>query len=57
MTRKQFLYITIITFITIIIWVVVDIIHSRATVQIPQEIQQVLEPISPTFDQEALDEL
>lgn len=57
MNGKQFLYVVIATFITIMVWVAVDIIHSRSEVQIPPEVQTLLEPVSPTFDQEALNEL
>jgi len=57
MHSKQFFYIIIATFTTIIVWVVVDIIHSRSQVQIPKEVQELLEPISPTFDQEVLNDL
>ncbi|MBI4037267.1 hypothetical protein HY385_02490 [Candidatus Daviesbacteria bacterium] len=57
MTSKQFLYILIATFITIIIWVTVDIIHSRAKVQPAPEVRELLEPISPNFDQEIINKL
>lgn len=55
MSNKQFLYIVIATFITATIWVVFDIIHSRAQVKPPPKIEQLLEPLNPEFDQEALD--
>lgn len=57
MTGKQFLYILIATFITIFAWVITDIIHSRSQVQIPPEIKQLMEPIDPNFDQEAINDL
>lgn len=57
MTGKQFLYITVATFITIVAWVVVDIIHSRSNVQPPPEVQQLLEPLNPNFDQEVINSL
>lgn len=57
MTSKQFLYIIIATFITVIAWVVLDIIHSRSEVQIPTEVNQLLEPVNPQFDQEAINYL
>lgn len=50
MTGKQFLAILIFTFVTVIVWVVADIIQSRAAVVQTVEIQQLLEPISPNFD-------
>lgn len=57
MTGRQVLLIVIATFITAIIWVVVDILHSRSQVQIPAQTQQLIEPIDPNFDQEVLNGL
>jgi len=57
MNSKQFFYIVIATFATIAIWVVLDIIHSNSQVQVPAEVQQLLEPINPSFDLEAINEL
>lgn len=57
MTSKQFLYIVIITFITVIIWVTLDIMHSRANIQPAPEIKQLLDPVDPQFDQQTLNEL
>ena len=55
MTGKQVLFIAIATFITVIIWVTSDIYHSRKQVTTPPEVQQLLEPIEPNFDKQALD--
>lgn len=57
MTSKQFLYIAIATFITIFIWVAVDVARSRSAVAPPEEVQKLLEPISPNFDQEVINDL
>lgn len=57
MNNKPFLYIIIATITTILIWVVLDIMHSQSKVQIPPEVKQLLEPINPAFDQEAINEL
>lgn len=54
MESKRFLYIAIATFITVIVWVSLDILHSRSEVQVSQEVQSLLEPINPEFDQEVL---
>lgn len=51
MSGRQFLYIIIATFITVLIWFGVDIIHSRSKVEISPEIQKLLEPVNPNFDQ------
>lgn len=50
MTKKQWLIAAILTFITILTWVVSDIIHTRSQVEISPQLQQVIEPISPNFD-------
>lgn len=57
MTGKQFLYICVATFITVVIWVITDIIHSASQVKIPPEVNKLMEPLNPTLDQEAIDEL
>lgn len=48
--RKELLIAVIITFITICAWVIFDIIHARAQVEIPQQLQDIIEPISPDFN-------
>ncbi len=57
MGQKQILTIVIATFLTLVIWVTTDIIHSRSEVRIDPEVAKLLEPISPTFDSEIIDEL
>lgn len=54
MDKKSIFVISIATLFTIIAWVVFDIIHARATVEIAPEIQEVIEPINPNFDSEAI---
>jgi len=54
MGGKQFFYILIATSITALIWVTVDIIHSRSEVKIPEDVQTLIEPLDPNFDQEAI---
>lgn len=54
MTKKEWLVATILTFITILGWVIFDIIHTRSEVQIPQRLQEVIEPISPDFNIQSL---
>lgn len=50
MTRKEFLIVAIVTLLTIIGWVTFNIIHARSQVQIPANIQEIIEPINPNFD-------
>lgn len=55
MTRKEWLIAAILTFATICAWVIFDILHTRAEVEIPQKLQEMIEPISPDFDTKALE--
>lgn len=50
MTRKEWLIAAILTFITILAWVVFDILHARSQVEIPPNLKEVIEPINPEFD-------
>lgn len=54
MTRKEWLLAAILTFITILAWVVFDILHSRSQVEVPSKIQEVIEPINPDFNTSVL---
>lgn len=56
MSGKSFLYIVIITFITVLIWVTLDITRGEPKTVSP-EVQQLITPISPDFDQEVLNDL
>ena len=55
MTRKRWLVAAILTFITICAWVVFDILHTRAAVEIPVKVKEVIEPISPEFNLSGLE--
>lgn len=57
MTRKEWLIAAILTFITICAWVIFDIIHARAQVEILPKIQEIIEPISPEFDTSILESI
>lgn len=50
MTKKEWLVAAILTFVTILAWVVFDALHARSSVQIPQKLQDVIEPINPDFN-------
>ena len=56
MSKKELLIAAIFTFITIAAWVIFDIIHARAQVEIPQKTKEVMEPISPDFNTQVLQE-
>ncbi len=57
MNKKQGLIIAIATFITVIAWVVFDILHTRTQTEISPELTEVIEPLDPNFDLSALDNL
>lgn len=50
MTKKEWLIATILTFITIVAWVVLDILHARSKVEISPKLQEVIEPLNPEFN-------
>ena len=50
MTKKEWLVATILTFVTICAWVIFDILHARAKVEIPSETKQLIEPINPEIN-------
>lgn len=54
MTKKEWLIAAILTLITVLAWVVFDIIHARSSVEIPQNLKEVIEPINPNFDTKGL---
>lgn len=56
MNRKEFLVVAIATLITVIAWVVFDIIHARQSTEISPKLQEVINPIDPNFDTGALNE-
>lgn len=52
--RKSFLIIAIATLATIILWVIFDILHARANVEISPKLQEIIEPLDPNFDIQAV---
>lgn len=54
LTKKGALIIAITTLITVTSWVVFDIIHARKSVQIPANTEELIAPLDPNFDTEAL---
>ncbi len=55
MNRKQFFIIAIITFITICAWVLFDVLHTRAAVELPSQLQEAIQPLDPNFDLSAVE--
>lgn len=57
MTRKEWLIAAILTFVTILAWVIFNIFHARAQVEIPQKLQEVIEPVNPNFNIQSLESM
>ncbi|MDP3974298.1 MAG: hypothetical protein Q8P92_05705 [Candidatus Daviesbacteria bacterium] len=57
MNKREWLIAAVLTFITIISWVVFDIIHTQQEVEIPSQVQEVLEPLDPNFNTQVLKSL
>lgn len=56
MTRKEFVAVAIATLITVMAWMIFDIIHARSKVEISPKVKEFTEPINPQFDLEVLNE-
>lgn len=56
MIKKEWLIVASLTFLTIVCWVIFDILHSRSQVEISPKLQEVIEPISPDFNTKSLNE-
>lgn len=55
MTRKEWLVAAILTFVTILAWVIFNVFHARAEVEISPKLQEVIEPINPDFNTQTLE--
>ncbi len=54
MDRKFLFIVAVATLATVVIWVLADVLHARANVQISPSIQKATEPLDPNFDPNAL---
>lgn len=55
MNRKEWLIAAILTFITIISWVIFDILHTRSSIEISPKVQEIINPIDPNFNTTSLE--
>lgn len=55
MTRKEWLIAAVLTFITILAWLVFNTIHARSKVEISPKIQELIEPINPNLNTQNLE--
>lgn len=56
MSNKSTLIVAAMTFITVMVWVMADILHSRTQVKIPPQVEKLIEPIAPTLDTQIIDQ-
>lgn len=54
--RKQLLILAIATLITVLSWVILDTIHKRTAVEVPEKWQQAAEPLDPNFNLEGINQ-
>jgi hypothetical protein len=50
MNNRQFVFVTIVTFIVIVIWIIADILHTRPSVEVNPKLNTLLTPVNPNFN-------
>lgn len=56
-STKYRLIASMLTLITVIAWICLVIVHKNSQVEIPQDIQNILEPLNPNFDTQVLEKI
>lgn len=57
MSNKDFLIFSILTFITVLLWTVLEAYHVYKTSTIPQSLQMQVEQITPTLNREVVEKI
>lgn len=57
MNKKQLLAVAIFTLITVISWVIFDVLHKRSEVKVSSNVEEVIKPINKDFNLEGLDQI
>ena len=57
MKRKDILFLSIATFIVVVVWISSNLYHKWATSTISEDVQKQLTPINPSFDTATIDKL
>ncbi|MBI4130642.1 hypothetical protein HY468_04965 [Candidatus Roizmanbacteria bacterium] len=52
MSNKDWLVISIITFLTVAVWTVYEIYHTAVTTTVTPVQEKLIDPFEPTFDEE-----
>lgn len=57
MTKNQFIFVLITTFIVTVFWIVADIIHTQPSVPVNPKVETLLDPVNPNFDKSILEKI
>lgn len=57
MRGRDFLIFSVLTFITVVVWIVSDAYHAAVTSTLTTVEKKMMEPFSPSFDQQVIKEL
>lgn len=57
MNKKEFIVVLVITFTVFVAWLIFDIVHTKASVQINPKLQKLLDPVTSSFDKPTLDRI
>lgn len=54
MSNKDLLILSILTFITVLAWIIFDVYHAATTSTITPLQKELIKPLKPTFNQEVI---
>lgn len=54
MSNRDLLILSILTFITVVAWIIFDVYHAATTSTITPFQKELMNPLEPTFDQETI---
>ena len=57
MQRKEVVIIAVITFIVVVAWIATSVLGTKSSAPVNPKINEVIEPIDPTFDQTTIDRI
>lgn len=57
MKNKDYLILSILTFLTVVIWIIADAWHAYVNSTISTALQQTIKPLNPTLDTSVIDML
>lgn len=49
-SNKELLFLSVLTFITVLAWIVFDVYHAATTETLTPVEKKLIEPLTPTFD-------